>query len=190
MLSGVLSEWQPADMQSKKSNQTKNHLKVINDDHPLPDCLRKYTALPYHAPENCGGSFPMKDIQHSHTTKSSDVCSQEGTASSETQKKKTMHHDSCSRGGVRAGRGSSCASPLGYRSLDRALVSAPFQSVPLLPRSNKQKAPRSFRCWSEGKKISRRVSSTRLCPDRRRSISLLHCRRIQPPDGAVPSMQA
>ena len=88
MLSGVLSEWQPADMQSKKSNQTKNHLKVINDDHPLPDCLRKYTALPYHAPENCGGSFPMKDIQHSHTTKSSDVCSQEGTASSETQKKK------------------------------------------------------------------------------------------------------
>ena len=73
VLSGVLSEWQPADMQSKKSNQTKNHLKVINDDHPLPDCLRKYTALPYHAPENCGGSFPMKDIQHSHSTKSSDV---------------------------------------------------------------------------------------------------------------------
>ena len=42
-----------------------------------------------------------------------------------------------------------CLSPLGHRSLERALVTASFQSVPLLPRSNKQNAPRSFRCWSE-----------------------------------------
>ena len=31
------------------------------------------------------------------------------------------------------------------------------------------------------------MSSTRLCPACRCSISLLHCRRIQPPDGVVPS---
>ena len=74
--------------------------------------------------------------------------------------------------------------------LERALVSAPFQSVPLLPPYKKQNAPRSFRYWSEEINFSRRVSSTRLCPGRPRSISLLHCRLIQPPDGAVPSMQA
>ena len=83
-----------------------------------------------------------------------------------------------------------CLNPLGHRSSERALVSAPFQSVPLLPRSKKQNAPRRFRYWSEKLKISLRASSTRLCPTRRRSISLLHCRRIQPPEGAVPSMQA
>ena len=31
-----------------------------------------------------------------------------------------------------------CLSPLGHRSLERALVSAPFQLVPLLSRSKKQ----------------------------------------------------
>ena len=41
-----------------------------------------------------------------------------------------------------------CLSPLGHRSLERALVSAPFQSVPLLSRPKKQNVPRSFRYWS------------------------------------------
>ena len=100
----------------------------------------------------------MKGTQLSHTTKSSDVCSQKGTASLKIQKK---YDNSCSRDGVRAGRGGlrvpsscrcpwqpQCLSPLGHRSLERALVSAPFPSVPLLPRPKKQNAPRSFRYWS------------------------------------------
>ena len=37
-----------------------------------------------------------------------------------------------------------CLGTLGHHSLERTLVSAPFQSVPLLPRPKKQNAPRSF----------------------------------------------
>ena len=59
-------------------------------------------------------------------------------------------------------------SPLGHRSLEHALVSAPFQSVPLLTRPKELNAPRSFRFWSEKKFLSRRVSSASLCPARRR----------------------
>ena len=45
-------------------------------------------------------------------------------------------------------------SPLRHRSLEGALVSVPFQSVPLLLRPEKQNSPRSFRCWSDFKKNS------------------------------------
>ena len=44
-----------------------------------------------------------------------------------------------------------CLGTLGHHSLERTLVSAPFQSVPLLPRPKKQNAPRSFRYRSENK---------------------------------------
>ena len=40
-------------------------------------------------------------------------------------------------------------SPLGHRSLERALVSAPLQSVLLLSRPKQQNALRTFRYWSE-----------------------------------------
>ena len=46
----------------------------------------------------------MKGIQHSRTTKRSDVCSQQVLPHQKYRK-----NDSCARDGVRAGRGSPCA---------------------------------------------------------------------------------
>ena len=68
-----------------------------------------------------------------------------------------------------------------------------FRSLPVgspsLPSQNRGFSSQfSVVVWKQ--QFSRRVTSTRLCPVRRRSISLLLCRRIQPPDGALPSMQA
>ena len=83
-----------------------------------------------------------------------------------------------------------CLSPLGHRCLGRALVSALFQSVPLLPRSEKEMLLAVFGTGLEIKFLAQDEFTTRLCPARRRSISLLHCPRIQPPDRAVRSMQA
>ena len=146
-------------MQYEKSNQTKNRQTLSNQRRSsrLPDCLTKY-AQRYHVPENCGGSFPMKGIQHSHNTKSSNGCSQRGTASTKTQKKRTttaalvmvcapvavLRVLSCSRCPWRP----QCLSPLGHRSLERALVCTPFQSVPLLPRPPKQNPHSGYRYWS------------------------------------------
>ena len=137
----------------------------------------------------------MKGIQHSHTTKSSDVCSQKLTASSKIEKN-TMTAALVMVCAPVAGlrvlyccrcpRQPECLSPLGHRSLERTVVSTPFQSVPLLTRL---KTLFAVFGTGLGKKISHGMSSTRLCPSRRRSISLLRCRRIQPPDGGVPSMQ-
>ena len=128
---------------------------------PSPGLSEQVHKQRYHAPENCGGSFPMKGIlqQPSHTTKSSDSCSQKRYYLIKNPEKNTMtaglavvcapvaglRVPSCCRCPWQP----QCLSPLGHRSLEHALVSAPFQSVPLLPRSKKQDAPRNFRYWSE-----------------------------------------
>ena len=137
----------------------------------------------------------MKGIQHSYTTKSSEVLREQAPPHQRSRKNATiadlmmmcvpavgLRVPSCFRCPWQPQRLSSFC----HRSLERTLVPPPFQSVPLLPRPKTQTAPRSIRYWSEKKEFSRRVSSTRLCPARRRSISLLHCRRIQPPCDALP----
>ena len=125
---------------------------------PSPGLSEQVHKQRYHAPENCGGSFPMKGLQHSHTTKSSNVCNKKRYFLIQNPEKNTMaaalvvvcapvagfRVPSCRRCPWQPQR----LSPIGHRSLERALVSAPFQSVPLLPRSKKQNALRSFRYWS------------------------------------------
>ena len=72
------------------------------------------------------------------------------------------------------------------RSFARALVATPFQSDPLLPRPEQLKAPRA--CGSDlinKTNLIRRVSSIRLFHARQRFVTLLLCRRIQPPAGAI-----
>ena len=140
----------------KKNHQTKNHQTHSNQRSPRPpDCLRRYThSAATSVPENCGGSFPMKGIQHIHTTSSNVcICSEKGTASSKIQKKTMtaalvmvcapvagLRVPSC----CRCPSQPQCLRPLGHRSLKRALVSAPFQSVPFLPRPKNRNAPRRF----------------------------------------------
>ena len=85
--------------------RTTIHIVIDDDHHVSRTVLRRYTQL-CHVSENCGGSFPMKDIQHSQTTKSSDVCSQQVLPH---QKSREKYDASCSRDGVRVGRGSPCA---------------------------------------------------------------------------------
>ena len=69
----------------------------------LPDCMRTYTQR-----HHCGRSFPTKGIQHSHTTKPSEVYvyRSQQVMPPQIQKK---YDDCCYRDGARVGRGSPCA---------------------------------------------------------------------------------
>ena len=62
----------------------------MDDRHVSRTVLRGYAQL--HVPENCGGSYPMKDIQHRiHTANSSDVYGQQVLPYKKfRQKEKTM----------------------------------------------------------------------------------------------------
>ena len=142
----------------------------------------------------------MKGIQHSHTTKSSRVCSQQVVPPQKSRKRKTttaalvvvcalgagLRMPSCCRCPWKAQR----LSQLGHRSLERVLsFQLPSSRFPFSPVPKIKLLLAVFGNGVKNKeKTSRRVSPTRLCPARRRSISLLHCRRDQPPDGAAPSM--
>ena len=64
-------------VKKEPSNQKPPKRIGMNDDHHVS--RQKVHTQRYHVPENWGGSFPMKGIQHSHTTKSIDVCSQQVT---------------------------------------------------------------------------------------------------------------
>ena len=60
----------------KKEQSSQEPPNINQRRSPSPGLYEKVHKLRYHAPENDGGSFPMKGIQHSRTTKSSDEYSQ------------------------------------------------------------------------------------------------------------------
>ena len=140
----------------------------------------------------------MKGMQHSYTTKSSDVLREQAPPHQRSRKNATI-----------ADLMMMCVPAVGLRvpscfrcpwQPQRLSPDAPFpcrcsgcrslQVGVLSPPSQRKKAPsqRSVLIWNLTR--SRRGSSIRLHPARRRSISLLLCRRVELPDGAVPSMQA
>ena len=65
------------------------------------------------------------------------------------------------------------------------MVSALFHSIPLLSSPKTRMLLTGFVIGVK-KKNERGVSSDRLCPACRRSISLLFCLRIRLPDGTIP----
>ena len=140
----------------------------------------------------------MKGIQHSYTTKSSEVLREQAPPHQRSRKISTIAALMMMCVPVAGLRVPSCRrcpwppqrlSPdgpfprrcSGCRSLQVAFPSPPSQR-------KKTPSQRSVLIWKLT--TSRRGSSIRLHAARRRSISILLCRPVELPDSAVPSMQA